>query len=169
MSVLVWLLLMGIWDKVRPQSSERVGEMEENTFTASWRAGTSHSALPGSFRGPETACFRTADRALLLCPPAAGVCPAWSQRCHVLRRWGGEWWYCSQTGGFGNICHRISVLPDSRLGFLVFAWRLVLIKGICHVQRPLFSLASTCPYVISLLKLCLWLCQVSTVALRTRM
>lgn len=63
--------------------------------------------------------------------------------------------------------HRIIVLHGSSLGYLVFTWWLVLIRGTCHVQRPLLSSASVCPYVISLFKLCLWLCQVLTVALST--
>lgn len=92
------------------------------------------------------------------------------------------WRGCGGCGGVGalvllrestdlagptDICYSISVPRDSRLGYLAFAWCLALIKGICCIQRPLLSSAPVCPYVISLFKLCLWLCQVLTGALST--
>lgn len=88
----------------------------------------------------------------------------------MLRQW--EWGEIVLLGispdlaGLRKTCYRINVLCDSSLAYLVFARWLVLIKGIWHVQRPLFSSASVCPCVISLFKLCLRLCQVLTVALQ---
>lgn len=87
--------------------------------------------------------------------------------------WGsGRWWRqqcCSQSprhhAGTENTC-RIP-LSSSSLGYLIFRC-LVLIKGICHVQWPLLSTTPGFPYVISLFKPCLRLCQVLTVALSTR-
>lgn len=105
------------------------------------------------------------------CYPSIKICPALSQKCWGLKQsgWGETVLLVisPDLAALRKTCCRINVLCDSSLAYLVFAWWLVLIKGIWHVQRPLFSSASVCPRVISLFKLCLRLCQVLTVALST--
>lgn len=154
--------------------------MRANTYvaTVSWWARTRPgTAVPKhcSWRQQSHRERHAEGRYLLGCSPLRPpiqVCRAglWDVTC-----WGsGEGWGAVVSGEPPDgadprtVCCRINVLQESSLGYLVFAWCLALIKGICHVQRALLSSASACPYVISLFKQCLRLCQVSTVALSTR-
>lgn len=123
----------------------------------------------------ETPCFRILQgegmqRGVIFIYPSIKICPALSQKSWGLKQWGwgdtGLLGISPDLAGLRKTCYRINVLCDSSLAYLVFTRWLVLIKGIWHVQRPLFSSASVCPHVISLFKLCLRLCQVLTVALQ---
>lgn len=154
--------------------------MRANTYvaTVSWRARTSHSAMPEnavqkhrareqSHRERRADGLYLPDRSHLLPPIEFASLVSETSRVEAV---GGVAVFREPPDGAGprNLCCRINVLHDSSPGYLVFAWCLALIKGICHVQRPLLSSASACPYVISLFKHCLPLCQVLTVALSTR-
>ena len=107
------------------------------------------------------------------CRLSVNLCPAWFRKCQMLRQWevvvaAMLFTESAHQAGPRNTCCRIPVLRNSSLGYLIFPRCLVLIKGICHVQWPLLSTTPGFPYVISLFKPCLRLCQVLTVDLSTR-